>query len=407
MTPPRPSGGDSREPWAVSPFNREGMVDSLIFQRPPRIVDCTLRDGEQQAGIAFSAQDKAALAEAIAGLGVAELEVGTPAASEEDRRAAREIASLNLGVEVSALARAREDDVDLVRDCGADAVRISFPISQRQRRAKTRVDDDAYVDSAVAISAYAKGQGLGVVFSPYDTTRCDLDLLGRLLGEFWKEGCVDRVRLVDTAGAGSPEAVSYLVRFMQQAGNGIPLEVHCHNDFGLATANTLAGAIAGAEFLSTTIGGLGERSGNAPLEEVVMALRILYGVELPIRTELLTSVAEEVSRRSRIPLQPHKAVVGANAFAHETGMVVAGVLRDPFTAEPYSPALVGQSRTIVLGKKSGRSSVEFKLQERGIRPRGDEMPTILNRVKQRAIELGRAITEDEFDALIEELELRT
>jgi isopropylmalate/homocitrate/citramalate synthase len=396
---------DPQRPWAVSPFNREGLPEAGMYRHPPSIVDCTLRDGEQQAGIAFSREDKVALAEAIAGLGVAEIEIGTPAVSEEDRGAAREIVDLNLGLHLSALARAREDDVDLVRDCGLESVRISFPISRRQRQAKTGVDDDAYVEAALSISAYAKTQGLGVVFSPYDTTRCELGLLRRLLGEFRREACVDRVRLVDTAGAGSPEAISYLVRFMRQAGGGIPIEVHCHDDFGLATANTLAGAIGGAEFLSTTIGGLGERAGNAALEEVVMALRVLYGVALPVRTELLTSVAREVSRRSRIPLQPHKAVVGSNAFVHETGMVVAGVLKDPFTAEPYDPALVGQRRGIILGKKSGRASVEFKLRERGIQAPQAEVVMVLDRVKQRAIELGRALSEDEFEEIVEELGL--
>jgi isopropylmalate/homocitrate/citramalate synthase len=395
--PQKFDGGDGKtNPWAVSPFNRKGTEDSPMYRRVPRIVDCTLRDGEQQAGIVFSREDKVVLARAIASLGVAELEVGTPAASDDDRQAAQDIARARLGVEVSALARAREDDIDLVRDCGVDSVRISYPISPRQRAAKTRVDDTQYVESALSISAYAREQGLRVVFSPYDTTRCNLELLGRLLQEFRREGCVDRVRLVDTAGAGSPQAISYLVEFMRQSGDGIPIEVHCHNDFGLATANTLAGALAGAEFLSTTVGGLGERSGNAPLEEVVLALRCLYGLASSIRTELLTRVAQEVSRRAGIALQPHKAVVGSNAFAHETGMVVAGVLKDPFTAEPYSPDLVGQTRTIVLGKKSGRSSIEFKLAQRGIQASEDRVLEILDNVKRRAIELGRALSDDEF-----------
>ena len=190
-------------------------------------------------------------------------------------------------------------------------------------------------------------------------------LLERLLAAFMREGCVDRVRLVDTAGGGGPEAISYLVDFMHEASQGLPIEVHCHNDFGLATANTLAGAIAGAEFLSTTIGGIGERSGNASLEEVVMALKCLYEVELPIETALLTEVAGNVATRAGVAWQSHKAVVGSNAFAHETGMVVAGVLNDPFTAEPYAPELVGQTRTIVLGKKSGRTAVEFKMRQAG------------------------------------------
>jgi len=398
MTPnpgenPRPPG--ETRLWAVSPFNRTGTEKSPMYRRPPRIVDCTLRDGEQQAGIAFSKSDKTELAKELAGLGVSELEIGTPAVSSEDREAAEAIVRAQLGVDVSALARARQDDVALVRDCGVPSVRISYPISERQRAAKTRILDDKYIETALTICSYAQDQGMRVIFSPYDTTRCDLGLLRRLLEAFRREGCVDRVRLVDTAGAASPQAITYLTEYMHRVG-GIPIEVHCHNDFGLATANTIAGALAGGEFLSVTVGGLGERSGNAPLEEVVLALRGLYGLELPIRTERLVRVANEVARRSRIRLQPHKAVVGSNAFAHETGMVVAGVLQDPFTAEPYKPELVGQTRTIILGKKSGRSSVEFKLSEMGIRASEDQVSAVLDSVKKQAIAKGRALSEGEF-----------
>jgi isopropylmalate/homocitrate/citramalate synthase len=381
--------------WAVSPFNRTGTDASPMYRRPPRIVDCTLRDGEQQAGIAFSKNDKIELAKELAGLGVSELEIGTPAVSSEDREAAEAIVHAQLGVDVSALARARQDDIALVRDCGVPSVRISYPISERQRAAKTRIDDDEYIDSALTICSYARNQRLHVIFSPYDTTRCNLELLGRLLEAFRREGCVDRVRLVDTAGAASPQAITYLTEYMHRLG-GIPIEVHCHNDFGLATANTIAGALAGGEFLSVTLGGLGERSGNAALEEVVLALRGLYGLEIPIQTERFVGVANEVARRSRIRLQPHKAVVGSNAFAHETGMVVAGVLQDPFTAEPYKPELVGQTRTIILGKKSGRSSIEYKLSEMGIHASEDQLLAVLDLVKNQAIAKGRALSEHEF-----------
>lgn len=387
--------------WAVSPFNQIGLNTSPMYDTPPLLVDCTLRDGEQQAGVAFSREEKVAIAKDIASLGVVEIEIGTPAVSEVDRQAIQEIVDAKLGVMTSALARATREDIDLVRDCGVDLVRVSFPISQRQRAAKTHVSDDEYISTALSISSYAKDQGLGVVFSPYDTTRTDLTLLEALLHAFRRENCVDRVRLVDTAGAGSPEAISYLVTFMHQASDGIPIEVHCHNDFGLATANTLAGAIAGAEYLSATIGGLGERSGNASLEEVVMALKCLYGIEIPFHTELIADVAERVSQRAGVAWQPHKAVVGSNAFSHETGMVVAGVLIDPFTAEPYVPELVGRTRTIVLGKKSGRAAIEFKLREAGVELPDAQVQTILERVKTRSIEIGRAITSEEFTEILQ------
>ena len=160
---------------------------------------------------------------------------------------------------------------------------------------------------------------------------------------FRQEGCVDRVRLVDTVGAASPEGVRFLIGFMREALGDIPIEVHCHNDFGLGTANTIAAALAGADYLSVTVNGLGERAGNTPLEEVVVALKVLYGIDTGVATGRLKQVSDEVERLSGVGLQPHKAVVGANCFRHETGTVVAGLMRDPFTAEPYAPEVVGQS----------------------------------------------------------------
>lgn len=390
----------SSDPWAVSPFNRVGTEGSPMFSRPPRIADCTLRDGEQQAGVAFSRQDKVELARMIAAAGVNEIEAGTPAVSAEDRLALEEIVALKLPATVSAVARARRDDIDLVASTGAWGVRISLPISQRQRAVKLHLGDDEYLQQALELSAYARERGLHVIFSPYDTTRSDVHLLGRLLDLFRREQCVDRVRLVDTTGAATTGAIRHLTAFMLEAGGGIPIEVHVHNDLGLATANTIAGAAAGAAYLSVTVNGIGERSGNAALEEVVTALKVLYGVDVGVRTQFLQALSAEVQRRANVPLQPHKAVVGRNSFAHESGMVVAGILADPFTSECYPPELVGQKRSIVLGKLSGGASVEYKLREMGIGPDRELVRTLLGLVKAEAIRLGRGLTDEEFRTLV-------
>ncbi len=390
-------------PWAVSPFNRSGLDLSSIQARPPRISDCTLRDGEQQSGLVFSRGDKVAIARSLDAAGVHDIEVATPAVSEDDRAAVEEIASLGLRATVSALARATEKDVDLVAGTGADAVRISFPISARQRNAKLHVDDEEYLRSALAISTYAKGRGLQVVFSPYDTTRADLPLLGRLLEAFRREGCVDRVRVVDTVGAASPQSISFLVGFMRDAGGDIPIEVHCHDDFGLGTANTIAGALAGAAVLSVTVNGLGERAGNTPLEEVVLALKVLYDVDTGVDTTVLTALSAEVQRRSNVTLQPHKAVVGANCFVHETGTVVAGLIKDPFSAEAYAPEVVGQTRRVVLGKLSGAAAVRYKMQEMDIAVTDDDVVAILAMVKERSIAAHRGLSDDEVRSLADEV----
>lgn len=390
---------DDRELSAVSPFNRLSAEKWPMVPVAPLVADCTLRDGEQQAGLVFTKADKVALARQLAQLGVHDLELGTPATSQEDRDAISEIAGLGLGPKLSALARATHGDIRMVKDCGVDAVRISYPISSRQRAAKTKVSDSEYVTSALEMTGFAKEQGLEVVFSPYDTTRGDPALLQQLLEAFAKEGTVDRVRIVDTAGCATPQAIAYLVNLMHEASGGIPIEVHCHNDFGLATANTIAGVLAGAEWVSVTVGGFGERSGNAALEEVVMALQLLYDIDLGLRTELLTGIARDVEERANVALQPHKAIVGRNAFAHETGMAVAGVLKDPFTAEAFVPALVGQERSIVIGKKSGRKALEYKLDALNIEVASESVAELLDQVKQTAIAQKRAVTDDELREL--------
>ena len=383
----------------VSALNDTTVTTSPMFNTPPIISDCTLRDGEQQAGVVFRREDKVAIAKLLASIGIQDLEVGTPAVSAEDRLAVEEIAAAGLPAKISALARATRQDVDLVASCGAWGVRISLPIAPRQRAAKIPLSDADYLKLALDICSYARSRGLAVIFSPYDTTRTPLPFLRQVLAELSHEACVDRVRLVDTAGAATPETVAYLVRFMIEASDGLPIEVHCHNDFGLGTANTIAGALAGGAYLSTTVNGLGERAGNTPLEEVVMSLKILYGVDLPVRTDRFAEMSAEVRRRSGIEVQAHKAVVGTNCFAHETGMVVAGVASDPFTAEPYAPALVGRERSIVVGKKSGRAAVEFKLRELGIELSDSAAAGLVERAKELAITLGRGLNDEEFAAL--------
>jgi isopropylmalate/homocitrate/citramalate synthase len=388
--------------WMVSPWNRNGIENSPMFTKAPIVSDCTLRDGEQQAGVVFNRQDKVHLARRLDAMGVRDLEVGTPAVSEEDRLAIEEIASLRLKATTSALARAMRQDIDLVKACGVDGVRISQPISPIQRDAKLHLDDEAYLKRALEIATYSKEKGLQVIFSPYDTTRCDPALLERLLVMFRREKCVDRVRIVDTTGAASPEAIQYLIRFMLEASGGIPIEVHCHNDFGLATANTIAGALAGAAYLSTTINGLGQRCGNASLEEVVMAMKVLYGIDLGIDTTALCALSADAEKRSGVLLAVNKPIVGSGAFAHETGMTVAGLLNNPFASESYAPELVGQTRSILVGKKSGRASIEYKLEQLGMSASKEAVSAILLEVKTRSSALKRVLTDDEFRSIARE-----
>jgi isopropylmalate/homocitrate/citramalate synthase len=237
-----------------------------------------------------------------------------------------------------------------------------------------------------------------VTFSPYDTTRCDLDFLKRVLETLQRDQTVDRVRLVDTTGCATPHVVRFLVREMKSAAN-IPIEIHCHNDFGLGVANTIAGAEAGAEYLSVTVNGIGERCGNAALEETALALRVLFGIDLGLDIARLTELSRLVEELSGVTLQVNKAVVGRGAFAHESGMVVAGLLKEPFTAECYRPELVGQQREIVIGKKAGIASVEAKLRELGIQAARDDVARLVEAVKAKAVQTKRPLESAEFKQL--------
>lgn len=386
--------------WMVSPFNERAqqLQPGGGFAPQVRIADCTLRDGEQQPGVVFNSSEKLEIARQLDALGVYEIEAGTPAVSRDDHESLQAIVGAGLNAKISALSLARKPDIDMVKQSGAWGVRLSLPIGYLQRSSKLKLDDDAYLKLAIEVTSHAREQGLHVIFSPYDTTRCDLRFLQRVVEELGKRGTVDRIRLVDTVGCATPDAVRFLVGEVRKA-TETPLEIHCHNDFGLAVANTIAGAQAGAEYLSVTMNGIGERSGNASLEETAVALLVLYGVDCGLDTTRLTNVSRLVEQASRVKLQGHKAIVGRNSFAHESGTVVAGLVKQAFTAEPYAPHLVGQTRQIVLGKKSGAGSIELKLSQLGYAATEAQRSELLNRIKEEAIRTKASVPDGRFSQL--------
>jgi len=392
----------------VSPFNSVPEVTEQIKISPQlSLVDCTLRDGEQQAGVAFTKEDKVRIAKQLDEIGIPEIETGMPAVSEEDKAATYEIAKTVKRARLTALARPKREDVDLLADCGIWGATISIPIGDLQREHKLGWDDDTYIRNLLEIAEYTKKKGLYVNISPYDTTRVNPAFLERVLHEIVRAGTADRVRLVDTVGSASPLAIKYLVRKMKSILGRIPLEIHCHDDFGMATACTIAGAEAGAEYLSTTVNGLGERAGNAPTEEVLVALKFLYGVDLNVRLDKLYETSRLVEELSGVKLQQHKAVVGRHAFAHESGMVVAGVLKEAFVAEAYVPEAVGQQRKLLIGKKSGAVSIINKLAERGMTLSKEEVQDLLRQVKEFAVTHKRTLTDEEFFAMAEQAKAAT
>lgn len=387
--------------WHVSYLNFLPEVkETLNLPQEVILSDCTLREGEQQAGVVLSPSDKLALARGLDEIGIPQLEVGMPAVSEEEFQNIKAIGKAGLRAKTIALCRIVQGDVNKALECGVWGVSFSIPIGYLQLKHKLKWPEERIISEVTELTKYAQEQGFYVVLSPYDTTRADMEFLERFLKAVISNGHVDRVRVVDTVGSCLPQAIHYMVKWMIRV-TGLPIEVHCHDDFGMATANTLAGIAAGATVASTTLNGMGERAGGAPTEEVALALKILYGLDLNLNFEKFYSLSTLLQEMSGVRLAPNKAVVGENAFGQEAGMVVAGWKETVFTAEPYVPELVGQSHRLVIGKKSGKDSVEIKLKELNIEATKGEIEKILLEVKLRAEKTKRPIEDDDFKSIVD------
>jgi len=246
---------------------------------------------------------------------------------------------------------------------------------------------------------YAKDHGLWVCFEPYDTTRAKMGFLKRYLETVTKEGHVDMVQVVDTVGCASPQAIRYLVARVKEIVKDTPVEIHCHNNLGLATANTLAAIEAGADAVYGCVNGIGEGIGNVDIQEVALDLLLLYGIDTGLKYRNFLETSRLVQRLSGVQMQQNKPIVGRTAFNHESGLVVSGVLKVPFAAETFSPDLVGQTRHIVLGKKSGKPTIELKLKDLGMVATEGQLEEILERVKSKAVEKKASLTDEEFSEI--------
>jgi len=347
-----------------------------------RILDTTLRDGEQMPGIALRPEVKLEIARALEELGVNSIEAGFPITSRGEFEAVKMIAREISSSEVIALARADKTDIDKVIEADASAVHTFIATSDIHMKYKLKMSREQVLEKAIEAVEYAKAHGLVVEFSAEDATRSDAEFLVKVFQAVVDAGA-DRVDIADTVGVAHPIYMLNLVRYVKNNVRGdYILSVHCHDDLGMSVANSIVAVEAGADQVHATILGVGERAGNASLEEVVTALAFLLGYRVSIRFRKIYEVANLVAKYFGIEIPPNKAIVGRNAFAHESGIHVHGVISNPLTYEPIDPTLIGIERRIELGKHSGRHAVIYVLKNMGIEPRNDVVDKVLARVKE-------------------------
>ena len=376
-----------------------GDLNERALEPQPRgpvgLYDTTLRDGEQTVGVVLSPQDKLEIARLLDELGVGRIEAGFPRVSPQDAEAVRLIAEAGLQAEVWGFARAVRADVDALLELGVRATVIESPVSDLKLRAYG-VEHDEMLRRIDAAVSHAVDNGVTVAYFGVDGTRADPAFLRRAYSTAADAGAAEAV-VVDTLGIATPEGAAYLVA---QVGEwtGVPLHWHGHNDFGLATAAAVAAVQAGASWVHGTIGGMGERAGNANIAEVALALDALYGIGTNLRLDRVRHVTARVQELSGFSLEPWKPLVGDTLFRRESG-AVASQFHDPPSIEPYAADLVGADRELVLGKKSGIDSIRIKAEELGLELDEVAQRELLSRVKARGTELRRLLTDDEFREL--------
>jgi 2-isopropylmalate synthase len=361
-----------------------------------RIFDTTLRDGEQTPGVSLTFEDKIEIARQLSKLGVDSIEAGFPASSDGERKVVKEIVKTGLGSEICGLARANRNDIDAAIGCDVDAVHVFIPTSPVQMKYAVNLTPEQVVSATADSVEYVKKHGLTCEFSPMDATRSELPFLKQVCRAAEKAG-MDRLNVPDTVGIMIPRTMSKLIEDIKTAVT-VPISIHCHDDFGMAVANSLAAVEAGASQVHCTINGLGERAGNASLEEVVMALHMIYKLKTGVHSRLLYSTSRMVATLTGITVQANKAIVGENAFAHESGIHTRGVTVKPLTFEPIKPEVVGRTRKLVAGKLAGTRGIKAELEEISIHPTEEQLKEIVQRVKDLG-DKGKMVTDADLLAL--------
>lgn len=364
------------------------------------LVDTTLRDGEQTAGVVFSNQEKVRIARMLAEIGVHQLEVGVPVMGGNEKACIKKIVGLGLDCSLMGWNRANIEDIKHSLDCGLDAVAISISTSDIHIEHKLRSSREQVMESMVKATEFAKKHGVYISVNAEDASRTEFDYLVKFALAA-REAGADRLRYCDTIGTLEPfrtfEVVSRLIEE-----TGMDIEMHTHNDFGMGTATAIAGVKAGARFVGVTVNGLGERAGNAALEEVAMALKFIFNKDQDLKTQMFRELCEYVARASGRILPPGKPIVGDNMFRHESGIHADGVMKFPGTYEIFSPDDVGLERQIVIGKHSGSKAIMLKFKEYGIELNEEEATDLLPMIRRATVEIKRALFDKELVYIYED-----
>jgi len=365
-----------------------------IDPRDIKIDDTTLRDGEQTAGVVFANEEKIHIAKMLDKIGVHQIEAGIPAMGGDEKEAVKKIASLGLGCSILGWNRAVKTDIDASIECGVDAVAISISSSDIHIEHKLRKSREWVLESVKTSVDYAKGFNLYVSVNAEDSSRSDMEFL-LSFARTARDAGADRLRYCDTLGLLDPFETFIRVKTIIDI-TGIDIEMHTHNDFGMAIANAIAGIKAGATYVNTTVNGLGERAGNAAFEELVMALKYIEGVDMGFNTNHFRALSEYVAGASNRILPTWKPIVGGNLFVYEAESKASGILVNPQTYELFSNKDVGMERKVILGKYSGANTVIYKLNTLGIKVNHKEAEELAEIISNKAVALKRALFDSEI-----------
>ena len=390
--------------WFTSPWNfAEEVREGFNFPQEIKIHDITLRDGEQQTGITFTRPEKVAIARLLDATGVHRIEAGMPAVSPQDEAAIKEIVDLNLESEIFAFSRCMIPDVKLAASCGITGIVVEIPSSEHIIREAYGWELEKAVKLSIEATLAAREAGLYTVFFPIDSSRAEITWFLDLIERIATEGHMDALAVVDTFGVLNPHAVPYLMKKIKERIDK-PLEPHFHDDFHCGVANTLAALAAGGSVAHTTVTGIGERAGNTPMEDLVLALKTLYGVDLGIKTEKFVDLSRAVCAYAKHTIPSNRPIVGERLYDIESGIIASWVRTTGddklLTIAPFRPELIGQHAVnIVMGKNSGIDSIATWLDEMGLEATEDQRLAMVSKVKEKALEKKDLLTREEFMAI--------